>query len=49
MEWLDVIQIFLLLTACLACFVSGRVNGIKAVLEHLLEKEIITMKDLDDI
>lgn len=47
LDWLDLIQIFLLLAACWACFFWGKVIGIGDTIVTLLEKRIITEKDLD--
>jgi hypothetical protein len=49
MEWLDLVQIFLQLAACYACFQWGRVNGIGVTIEALLHKKIITEEDLDSL
>lgn len=45
--WLDVTQLLLLLGACLACYNWGKVNGIGGTIGVLLDKKIITEKDLE--
>ena len=48
-EWLDLTQIILLLAACWACFAWGRMSGISAAVNLLLEKKIITERDLEKL
>lgn len=45
--WLNIVEILLLLAACWACYNWGKVNGIGVCIEALLEKNIITERDLD--
>ena len=45
-NWLDVIQILLLVGACWACFNAGKIKGITEIIETMLYKRMITMEDL---
>lgn len=47
LNWLDIIQIVLLLLACYLCYLAGKFNGVQSVISLLLDKDIITEKDLD--
>ncbi len=49
LNWMDIVQILLLLGACYACYAWGKVNGIGDCIEALLERKIITEKDLDKL
>lgn len=48
-NWLDFTQIFLLLLACYLCHLWGKASGISSLIDVLLEKKIITEKDLDKL
>lgn len=49
MNWLDLSQIILLLAACYACFLAGKFRGVHAIIDLLLEKELIKESDLDKL
>lgn len=46
MDWLDITQIILLLSACTACFQWGKYSGITGTVDFLLNKNLITEEDL---
>jgi hypothetical protein len=49
MDWLDVIQIILLLLACYASFAWGKYTGISGTVEMFLDRKIITEADLEKL
>lgn len=49
LDWLDLVQIALLLSACYACFSWGKVIGIQGTIDMFLFKKIITEKDLEKL
>lgn len=38
LSWLDVTQIVLLVSACFACFIWGKVKGVEEAVEALIEE-----------
>ena len=44
--WLDIVQIILLLLACLACFHRGIESGINLAIQHLVEKGLVDEAEL---
>ena len=46
---MDIIQIALLLAACFACYVNGKIKGISSVINDLLDHGKITLKDLEEM
>lgn len=46
---LDLIQIVLMVAACYACYWKGRFAGIEDVINELLDRDIINLKDLEDM
>lgn len=49
LNWLDLTQIALMLLTCWACFTWGRSNGIELALEALIQKKIISERDLEKL
>lgn len=49
MEWLNLTEIILQLAACFACYWWGKTSGINNAIEFLLERKIITEKDLEKL
>lgn len=49
LDWLDITQLFLLVSACIACFNWGKLTGITGTINMLLSKKVITEKDLEKI
>lgn len=49
MEWLDITEIILQLLVCFACYMWGKVKGIGSCIDALLEKKIITEKDIEKL
>ena len=45
----DFIQIILLLTACLSCYIAGKWKGAGEMCEMLLDERIIKSSDLDKL
>lgn len=45
----NVIEIALLLAACFACYGKGKIDGIGDTIEELLDREIISLKDLEKL
>tara|TARA_R100001480_G_scaffold144968_2_gene143005 strand:+ start:4 stop:180 length:177 start_codon:yes stop_codon:yes gene_type:complete len=45
----DFIQIILLLTACLSCYIAGKSKGAGEMCEMLLDERIIKSSDLDKL
>jgi len=48
-NWFDFTEIFLQLLACYMCFLWGKASGISKLIDILLDKKIITEKDLDKL
>jgi hypothetical protein len=46
---MDLIQITLLLGACFACYVKGKIEGIDLVLNDLLDRDKIKLEDVTDL
>jgi hypothetical protein len=44
---LDVIQIVLLVFACIACYIAGQVNGAAGLLKLLIQHKVMTEEDFD--
>ncbi len=38
LSWLDVTQIILLLSACIACYIWGKYKGVEQAVEALIEQ-----------
>ncbi len=49
LSWLDLTEILLLLLACYVCYGAGKYNGVNTIIGMLLNKNIITEKDLDNL
>jgi hypothetical protein len=49
LDWLDLTQILLLLVACYTCFLAGKFRGVHAIIDLLLEKNLIKESDLDKL
>jgi len=49
LDWLNILEILLLVSACWACYFRGRVNGVHSVIELFLEEKIITPRDLEKL
>lgn len=49
MEWLNLTEIILQLAACLACYLWGKSIGIGEAIGVLLDKKIITERDLEKL
>lgn len=45
----DLIQIALLIGACYACYIKGKVNGVVDLANMLLERGKISLKDLEEL
>ena len=45
----DILQIALLLAACFACYVRGKISGIELILNDLLNREKIKLEDVTDL
>jgi len=45
----DILQLALLLAACFACYVRGKITGIELILNDLLNREKIKLEDVTDL
>jgi hypothetical protein len=46
---MDVIEIVLLVASCYACYIKGKVEGINDTIYELIDREIISLSDLDKL
>mgnify|MGYP003660642713 CR=1 FL=1 len=45
---LDIIQIVLMLLACWACYVRGRVTGMQDMIEELADRGVLDLEKLEE-
>lgn len=49
LDWLDITQILLLLSACVACYTWGKYTGIAGTVDYFLAKKLVTEQDLENL